>query len=728
MKQVLIRGGGVAVEEVPAPVAPPRGILVRVEWSCVSVGTESASVAMSGLPLYRRALKQPEHAKRALEIARNEGFVRTFKRIRGQLAAGLPTGYSAAGVVVAIGSEVEGLAVGDRVACAGAGIANHAELIDVPVNLAVRVPDEVGLDAASTVTLGSIALQGVRRAEPALGESVGVIGLGVLGQLTVQLLRASGCRVLVTDLDPTRVALAIAHGAEDASGDFAERARALTGGFGADAVIVTAATASSDPMHDAAQACRRKGRVVIVGDVGLELRRSDLYEKELDVLMSTSYGPGRYDPVYELEGQDYPIGYVRWTENRNMEEVMRLLATGALDLGTLPQERFEIDDAETAYAALGGGQKPLLVLLSYPEREEAGRRRVETRTVAAKSGRIGVALVGAGSFAQGSHVPNLLKLRDSFQIRAVVSRTGATAKAVAARTEAAYATTDLADVLADPEIDLVLIATRHDLHAAQTLEALHAGKHVFVEKPLALTEDELASIEAFYVDRIDAPLLMTGFNRRFSPAIARARELLAGRTTPIVADYRMNAGYIPLDHWVHGPEGGGRNIGEACHVYDVFDSLVGGAEVEAVSAQSIRPDGTRLAANDNFVATIRYADGSVCTLTYTALGHRDHPKGAARDLRGQRRPHARRLQVADRDRRRSRLARCDAAQGPRRRARGAGSGDPRRWPMADLAGRAGARDADRLRRRERDPWLIRPIRSSFRSVTTRRLSPGAARH
>ncbi len=379
-------------------------------------------------------------------------------------------------------------------------------------------------------------------------------------------------------------------------------------------------------MHEAAQACRRKGRVVIVGDVGLELRRSDLYEKELDVVMSTSYGPGRYDPVYELEGRDYPLGYVRWTENRNMEEYLRLLATGALDLSSLPQERFEIDDAETAYAALGGERKPLLVLLSYPERADAVRRRVETRTVAAKSGRIGVALVGAGGFAQGSHVPNLQKLDDRFQIRAVTSRTGATAKAVASRVQAAYATTDLSEVLADPEIDLVLIATRHDLHAAQTLEALQAGKHVFVEKPLALDEDELARIEAFYADRTDAPLLMTGFNRRFSPAIARARELLAARTTPLIADYRMNAGYLPLDHWVHGPEGGGRNIGEACHIYDVFDSLVGGAEVEAVTAQSIRPDGTRLAANDNFVATIRYADGSVCTLTYTALGNREHPK------------------------------------------------------------------------------------------------------
>jgi predicted dehydrogenase len=625
VKQVLIRGGTVAVEEVPAPAAGPRSVLVRVAWSCVSAGTESANVALSALPLYRRALKQPEHARRALEIARNEGFVRTYKRIRGQLAAGLATGYSAAGVVVEAGSEVEGFAPGDRVACAGAGIANHAELIDVPVNLAARVPDEVSLEDASTVTLGAIALQGVRRAAPSLGEAVGVIGLGILGQLTVQLLRANGCRALVTDLDPERVAQAVAHGAEDASGDFAERVRALTGGFGADAVIVTAATSSSAPMHEAAQACRRKGRVVIVGDVGLELRRADLYEKELDVVMSTSYGPGRYDPVYELDGHDYPYGYVRWTENRNMAEYLRLLAEGSVSLERLPRRCYPIDDAEQAYAALKGDERPLLVLLEYPEREEAGRRTTRLRALAAKPGLVRVALVGAGSFAQGTHVPNLLRLRDRFQLRAVVSRTGSTAKAVAARAEAAYATTDLDDALADPEIDLVLIATRHHLHAEQTLRALHAGKHVFVEKPLAVNEDELTEIEAFYADR-DGPLLLTGFNRRFSPAATRARELLAGRATPLLADYRMNAGYIPLDHWVHGSEGGGRNIGEACHVYDLFSFLVDGAEVETVSAHAIRADGTRLAASDNFVATIRFADGSVCSLTYTALGHREHPK------------------------------------------------------------------------------------------------------
>jgi predicted dehydrogenase/threonine dehydrogenase-like Zn-dependent dehydrogenase len=625
VKQVLIRGGGVAVEEVPAPAVSPRNLLVRITWSCVSVGTESASVKMSALPLYRRALKQPEHAKRALEIARTEGVVRTYKRIRGQLAAGLATGYSAAGVVVAVGTEVDGFVIGDRVACAGAGIANHAELIDVPVNLAVRVPDSVGLDAASTVTLGAIAMQGVRRAEPTLGEAIGVIGLGILGQLTVQLLRAAGCRVLSADLDPERVALAVAHDAEDASGDFPARARALTGGFGADAVIVTAATPSSDPMHHAAQACRRKGRVVIVGDVGLELRRSDLYEKELDVRMSTSYGPGRYDAVYEIAGQDYPLGYVRWTENRNMEEYLRLIAEEAIDLGNLPQKRYVIDKAQEAYAELNAERKPMLVLLEYPERADAAQRTTRLRTVASRPGRIRVGIVGAGGFAQGSHVPNLLKLRDRFEIRSVMSRTGATAKAVAARTEAAYATTDFEEVLADAEIDLVLIATRHDLHAPQTLAALRAGKHVFVEKPLALTEDELGEIESFYADR-NGPLLMTGFNRRFSPPITRVRELLSGRRTPIIVDYRMNAGYLPLDHWTQGPEGGGRNIGEACHIYDLFDSLVGPIEVDSVVGRPIKADGRRLAANDNFVAIVTYADGSVCTLTYTALGHRDHPK------------------------------------------------------------------------------------------------------
>jgi len=422
-------------------------------------------------------------------------------------------------------------------------------------------------------------------------------------------------------------ALAVAAGAVDGRGDFAERGRAHTDGFGLDAVILTAATASSDPASIGARACRRKGRIVIVGDVGLELKREDLYEKELDVLISTSYGPGRYDGVYELEGRDYPIGYVRWTENRNMEEYLELLARGAVQLAPLPREEYDIDDAAQAYAAVSReGSRPLVVVLRYPERAGALTRRTSFR-VEPVGGRIGVALVGAGSFAQATHVPNLRRLDDMFALRAVMSRTGSTARAVAERNGAAYATTDLREILEDDDVDLVLVSTRHDLHAEYALAGLQAGKNVFVEKPLALDEDELAEIEAFFAAAGEtAPLLLTGFNRRFSPAVAQVRAALAQRSTPLVADYRMNAGHIPLDHWLHGPEGGGRNIGEACHVYDLFDALTGGAATRAVTAQSIGPTNGRLARNDNFTATISYEDGSLCTLTYTALGNSDHPK------------------------------------------------------------------------------------------------------
>ena len=628
MKQVLVKDGGVVVEEVPAPVAGEGSVLVRVQHSCVSVGTELSSVRMSGLPLYRRALAQPHHAKKVLEVAREQGFARTYKRVRGMLAGGLPTGYSAAGVVVAVGDRVTGFAPGDRVACAGAGIANHADLIDVPVNLAVRIPEGLDTSAAATVTLGAIALQGVRRTAPTLGETVLVLGLGVLGQLTVQLLRASGARVIGTDLDPARVEMALAHGLThgvEPGEDLPTRVAALTDGFGADAAILTAATSSSEVVRQAMQACRRKGRVVVVGDVGLELQRVDMYEKELDVLMSTSYGPGRYDPVYEQEGSDYPLGYVRWTENRNMEEYLRLLSEERLSLVGFGSATYPVDEAPAAFAALSGDARPLLVLIEYPEREHAEARVTRIAPLPPNANRIGVALVGAGSFARAQHLPNLLAQKDTFELRAVMSRTGASAKSVAAQAGAAFATTDLDEVLGDQTVDLVLISTRHHLHAELTLRALEAGKHVFVEKPLALDEEELVAIEAFYASNPEGPLLMTGFNRRFSPGMTRLRELLARRTTPMVASYRMNAGYLPPDHWVHGPEGGGRNRGEACHVYDVFDALTG-AEVEAVTATAIRPGSARLRPDDNFVATIAYGDGSVCSLTYTGLGSKDFPK------------------------------------------------------------------------------------------------------
>ncbi len=633
MKQLLVRSGNVFLQEVPAPTVGPRNVLVRVKSSCISVGTEMAGIKMSGLPLYRRALKQPHHVKKALQLMKDQGFARVYKQIKGKLDAGLPTGYSASGEVIEVGSEVTGIKVGDRVACAGAGIANHAEVVDVPVNLTVPVPDGLDYEAAATVTLGAIAMQGVRRTNPTLGETVVVIGLGILGQLTAQLLTASGCRVIGTDIDENRIEIARANGMDiglnPKDGDIVERIVKLTDGHGADAVVITAASPSSEILAQSFQACRRKARVVVVGDVGLNIARSDIYAKELDFFISTSYGPGRYDPVYEEEGADYPIAYVRWTENRNMEEFLRLLARGRISLANMLKEPFPIDRAEEAYAALRGtGQKPLLVMLTYPERAEATRPALQIAPPAPADGRIKLALVGAGGFAQGMHLPNLQKLKDSYDLRTIVSRTGLSARSAAERFGAPNAATDFKTVLDDPDIDLVLIATRHDLHAGMTLDALRAGKHVFVEKPLAMNEDELAEIEAFYRDNPNGPVLMTGFNRRFSPAVVAAKKVLANRTSPMIVNYRMNAGYIPADHWVHGPQGGGRNIGEGCHIYDLFNALTGSTPVE-VNAMSIVPESKYWLRNDNFNATVRYADGSVCTLTYTAMGSKSYAKERA---------------------------------------------------------------------------------------------------
>jgi predicted dehydrogenase/threonine dehydrogenase-like Zn-dependent dehydrogenase len=630
LKQVLVKSGGVVVEDVPASEVGRRNILVRVSHSCISVGTEMAGVRGSGQSLYRRALKQPDKAWQALRMVREHGLLRTASFITGKLGAASPTGYSAAGRVIAIGPDVKGFVVGEYVACAGGGIANHAEVIDVPVNLAVRIPAGLGTAASATVTLGAIALQGVRRTAPTLGETVVVIGLGILGQISAQLLRANGCRVIGVDLDPERIRVArengLDHGVDPALENYVERVGKMTDGIGADAVIVTAASADNRVISEAMQACRKKGRVVLVGDVGLDLNRGDFYKKELDFLISTSYGPGRYDAEYEEGGRDYPLPYVRWTENRNMEEYLRLLADGKLSLANMMREPYEIDDAAIAYEALKAeGPNPLMVLLAYPPREEAVVRSVNLVPRTYASGAIRVALVGAGGFAQSMHLPNMERLKKSFQLRAVMSRTGATAKAVAKQFGASYATTDFSQVLKDPDVDLVLIATRHDLHARMVLEALKAGKSVFVEKPLAIAREELSLISDFFAQTQNPPVLMTGFNRRFSPAMQRAKEVLRGRMTPLIVNYRMNAGYIPLDVWVHGAEGGGRNIGEACHIYDLFNFFTDAA-VESVHATAIAPTGKQWARNDNFVATVAYTDGSVCTLTYTALGDNSHPK------------------------------------------------------------------------------------------------------
>ncbi len=633
MKQVLIKQGQAVVTDVPAPLVEPDTILVRVDHSCISTGTEMSGLQVSRQPLWQKAIRHPDKVKKVIEMALTQGLQRTTKTVQGKLESGAPTGYSAAGTVIAVGEGVEDIQVGDRLACAGAQCAHHAEIIRVPPNLSVPIPAEVEFALASTVTLGAIALQGVRRAQPTLGEVFVVLGLGVLGQLTAQLLKANGCRVIGTDLDRSRIEqatqLGMSLGIHPEDGDAIQQVFRLTDGLGADGVIITAATPSDAVISQAFQMCRKKGRVVLVGDVGLNLNRADFYQKELDFFISTSYGPGRYDRRYEEEGMEYPVAYVRWTENRNMAEYLRLIAAGKLNVAPLISATFPVTAASEAYETIRTSpEKPMLVLLSYPGQGEPERVIANPSLMTRHdTGQIRVAMVGAGDFAKGMHLPNLQALADQFSLQAVVSRTGANAEAMARQFGAAYSTTDYEQVLADPQVDLVLICTRHHLHAAMVLQGLQAGKHVFVEKPLALTTEELAGITAFYEESSAStlPLLLTGFNRRFSPVITPLYKQLADRSNPLIINYRMNAGYIPLDSWVHGAEGGGRNLGEACHIYDLFTAITA-AEVVKVTAQAITPRTGYYSGRDNFVATVSFADGSVATLTYTALGARDYPK------------------------------------------------------------------------------------------------------
>jgi len=634
MKQVLVSGGSVRLENVPAPLVEPGTVLVKTDHSCISVGTEMSGVRSSGTSLLTRAIQQPQHVRKVLNLILSDGITHAKRVVQDRLSHESPTGYSLSGVVVEVGRDIDDIFPGDRVACAGSQCAYHAEVVRIPRNLVVRLPDRVGFDEGSTVALGAIAMQGLRRAAPTLGEMFAVVGLGALGQLTAQLLSQNGCRVIGIDLDSNRLDLAKRFGmdwgvypAENADLEMVNR---LTGGYGVDGVIITAATPSSSIIATAFKMCRKKARVVIVGDIGLNLNRADFYEKELDIFISTSYGPGRYDKTYEEDGCDYPIEYVRWTENRNMAEYLMLLEQEKIFVKPLIESIHSIDEVEHAYSSLQlTVPKPLMVLLKYPNRKEVFKTRtqiVTTRQRTARDSRIRVAVIGAGSFAKGMHLPNILDLSDTYALRAVVSRTGHSAYASSVRFKADYCATDYREVLEDNETEAVIIATRHDLHGKIALEALKAGKHVLLEKPLSVQNEDLLALEDFFkANHQEKPLLLTGFNRRFSPYAVSIAKQMRGRTNPMIINYRMNAGYIPLGHWVHSTEGGGRNIGEACHIYDLFTFFTD-AEVTRVHATSIIPHTDYYSPYDNFVATMNFVDGSIGTLTYTALGSSEYPK------------------------------------------------------------------------------------------------------
>jgi predicted dehydrogenase len=632
MKQVLqdARSGTVAVDEVPAPVLRAGGVLVHTAASVVSAGTERSMLAFAEKSLLGKARERPDLVVQVWDKLRRDGIAQTLAAVSSRLDNPTPLGYSSAGTVVGVGAGAGPLVIGDRVACAGAGYAVHGEIVYVPRNLCAPIPVRpdgtlVPFEEAAFATLGAIALHGVRLAAPTLGERVVIIGLGVIGQLAAQFLTAHGCTVLGVDRDAERVRLAVELGAEGVvAGDEPplEAIMAFTRGRGADAVIIAAGTDSNGPIALAGEVSRRKGRVIVVGAVGMDVPRRSYYERELSLVVSCSYGPGRYDPLYELEGVDYPLAYVRWTEQRNLEAFVDLLATGRLDVRRLITHSIPLDQAGRAYALLDEHttERSLGIVLTYPAATPAlgstmAVPRADSHPVA---GSVSIAAIGAGSFARSVLFP-LLRTTPGVRLRTLAAASGVSAARGARRFGFEQATTDVAQALADPEVDAVVIATTHRTHAALAKAALQAGRHVFVEKPLCVNEAELSELSTLYRSLAKGgPLLTVGFNRRFSPLAESVRAAAAG-LGPLEIVYRVNAGRVPAGHWLEAPEEGGRIVGEACHFIDLAVFLTGALPVR-VSAT-----GAGVAAEPG-VLVIRFADGSLLTLNYVTSGGARLPK------------------------------------------------------------------------------------------------------
>lgn len=637
MKQLVqnYKTGELRVEEVPPPTLKPGGMLVRNIYSLISAGTEKAKIELARKNLLAKAKEKPEQARRVLETLKKEGILNTYRKVMTKLEAPSPLGYSSAGMVIEVGKGVDEFKVGERVACAGAGYAVHAEVIFVPKNLCVKIPDEVGFDYAAFTTLGAIAMQGIRQAQLTLGENIVVIGLGVVGQLTIQIIKAAGCKVTGIDIDSWKVELAKKLGTDGGvvrgRDDIVKEIKVFSGGRGIDAVIITAGTSSSDPVELAGKILRDRGRVVVVGAVKMDIPRKNYYEKELSLSFSRSYGPGRYDPIYEEKGIDYPIGYVRWTEKRNMEEFLTLISERKVNLEPLITHRFKIEDALQAYEIITGKRKEkfLGILLKYEENKEQ-KSKISLKAVDTSKAKphlflkkVNLGIIGAGSFAQNFLLPNLKKI-SSARFKGVATATGINAKHVAKKFGFEYATTKAEDIINDPEVDAIIIATRHNLHSELTIKALEKNKAVFVEKPLSLSEEELKEVIKAWEK--SQRRLMVGFNRRFAPLVEKAKEFYHKRRGPLAMIYRVNAGYIPKNHWIQDlKEGGGRIIGEVCHFVDLLEYFVN-AKPTKIYAQSILDDREDITNNDTINISLKFEDSSIGSLSYLACGDSSFPK------------------------------------------------------------------------------------------------------
>lgn len=620
MKQVLqnLRSGQTELPDVPSPLCRPGCLLVANRRTLISAGTERMLVEFGKASLLAKARSQPDKVRQVLEKIRTDGLLPTLEAVFSRLDEPLPLGYCAAGVVLEVGAGVTGFAVGDRVA----SNAPHAEIACVPTNLAAKIPDGVSDEAAAFTVLASIALQGVRLLAPGMGEKYVVFGLGLIGLVAVQLLRASGCEVLGVDLSPERLKRAESYGAQVAAAgaDPTVAAGAWTQGRGVDGVLITASAPTDEIVHQAATMCRKRGKIVLVGVVGLNLRRSDFYAKELTFQVSCSYGPGRYDEKYELAGQDYPLGFVRWTQQRNFQAVLDALAAGRLDVQGLVTHRFPITDAPAAYEKVSGDRCALGVILEYPAQVKATLRIDLPHAATPAAGQVVAGVIGAGSFARAVLGPALGKTPAC--IESIVDLNGAAAQHLAQKVSARSASSDYKALLADPRVNAVFIAVGHNLHARMVCEALAAGKHAFVEKPLAMTVDELAKVVA--AAKGGDRQVMVGFNRRFSPHTVKMKQLLGGRGEPLCMSMTVNAGAIPPEHWTQDPvRGGGRIVGEGCHFIDLLVYLAG-CPVTTVAATRMGP--AAAVQDDKMSISLGFADGSVGTVNYFANGPKSYPK------------------------------------------------------------------------------------------------------
>ena len=621
MKQVLqnLNTGDTILEEVPSPSASAGGSVIRTSVTLVSAGTERMLVDFGKGNLLQKARQQPDKVKQVLEKAKTDGVAQTLDAVRNKLDTPLALGYCNVGT--AVESRCEEIAVGDRVVSNG----KHAEYVSVPKNLCVKIPDSVDDESAAFTVIGAIALQGIRLIKPTLGETVVVTGLGLIGLVAVQLLRAHGCRVLGIDFDAEKVALAKQLGAEvvnlSAGQDPLAIAEQYSRGRGVDAVLITASTKSNDPIHQAALMSRQRGRIVLVGVVGMEMSRADFYEKELSFQVSCSYGPGRYDSEYEEKGNDYPVGFVRWTEQRNFEAILDMMAEGRIDMKPLISHRFKLGQAAEAYDLISSGN-PLGVLLQYPAKPAGKIERtviLNEPLPAVGASKACVGFIGAGGYASSVLVPAFAAT--GARLKSIASATGVSSVHVGKKNQIEEATTDTDSVLADEAINTLVITTRHNSHAGWVRKGLEAGKHIFVEKPLTLTRQELDDLGSFYTAMDRAPLLMVGFNRRYSPLIQPIAQALARKSQPVSMVMTVNAGEIPADHWTQDMDvGGGRIIGEGCHFIDLLRYLANSAIVD-VQARAMDSS-----CKDSVSILLSFANGSIGTVNYLANGNKGFPK------------------------------------------------------------------------------------------------------